>query len=102
MPVAGITHCKSVGVNLMMIRKQILTKLGTGETHSCYVGFRRMSRVNVRRVYEILGYDALCGRDVPMSVIIKITAQCVRCHVPEYRDLLLSLSGSKGEALWTR
>ena len=44
--------------------------------------------MNVSRVYGILGYDALCGRDVPISVIVKITAQCVRFHVPEYRELL--------------
>jgi hypothetical protein len=66
------------------------------------VGFGRLSRVNVRRAYGILGYDALSGRDVPMSVIVKTTAQCVPCHVPEYSDLLLSLLGSNGDVLWTR
>ena len=86
----------------MMIGKQILTKLGTGEIHSCYVRFGRLSRVNVSRVYGILGYDAVCGRDIPMSVIVKTAAQCVWCHVPEYRDLHLSLSGSSGDVLWTR
>lgn len=95
-------QCKHVGVNFVMIRKQILTELVAGEMCSCYVGCGRLSRVNVRRVYGILGYDALCGRDVPISVIVKTTAQCVRCHVPEYRELLLSLSGSKGDVLWTR
>jgi hypothetical protein len=74
-----------------MIRKRILTKFGTGEIHFCYVGYGRLSTMNVRRVYGILGYDALCGRDFLMSVVVKTTAQCVRCHVPEYRDQLLSL-----------
>jgi len=50
--------------------------------HFCYVGFGLLSRVNVRRVYGILGYDVLCGRDIPISVIVKTTAQCVWCHVP--------------------
>jgi len=80
-------------MNFMVIGKQILTKLGAGEMGSYYVGCGHLSRVNVRRVYGILGYDALCGRDVPMSVIVKTTAQYVWRHVPEYRELLLSLSG---------
>lgn len=75
--------------------------MGIGEI-LLYVGFGRLSRVNVRRVYGILVYDAVCGRDVPMSVIVKTTAQCVRCHVPDYRDLHLSLSESNGDVLWTR
>jgi hypothetical protein len=86
----------------MMIWKQILTKLGTGEIHSYYVRSGRLSRVIISRVYGILGHGAVCGRDVPMSVIVKTTAQCVRCHLPEYRDLHLSLSGSSGDVLWTR